>query len=513
MKKMSRLLCICLTCTLLLSTMCFSAASAEQEVVELDMFINMPWFFTDAFEGLIPEVITEKTGVKLNVTRAVDNRQLGLMIASGNLPDLVFTDSELERLSNPKYAYSYNELIEQYCPDWEVNELDKVNALAYSTDGNYYFIKNCFSSPDEWAESAGIPQIPVMAVRTDILEALGNPDLNTLDDLVNVLGMVKEQYPDLVPLGFHMGNYLLTNIRIALGMGDKDFMELDDGTIITFVNHPAYKDFCKFVNNLYRNDLIMADNFAMDDAERKALMQNAQCFAWVGFTQGELYRYGQMSKTVDPNAEWAEWKVLTNGDSTKLGRSYITSNGWAGTVITKDCKNPEAAIKLMQYLFSPEGGRLGQWGREGIDWVMGDDGFPVFSEEFLAAAADENVLYGKYNVGFYMGTSGADEATGRIGQIPADYRAVYESFKDIIYVCPWYGYAEPKGDSLEKQILTKIRDLKESAEVTIFLSESDDEFEANYEQFVNDCKTIGVEQLEAYMNEQVPAARSLYGGE
>ena len=52
---------------------------------ELTVWLNHTWYPTDEFVGIIPDAIREKTGVTLDPTRAVDESQLGLMIASGDL--------------------------------------------------------------------------------------------------------------------------------------------------------------------------------------------------------------------------------------------------------------------------------------------------------------------------------------------------------------------------------------------------------------------------------------------
>ena len=82
--------------------------------ITLSVFINFSWYSTESFTGIIPEEITRRTGIKLEPNRAVDNNQLGVLVASGELPDLVFTSKLLDTLSDPSVSYSYNELIDQY---------------------------------------------------------------------------------------------------------------------------------------------------------------------------------------------------------------------------------------------------------------------------------------------------------------------------------------------------------------------------------------------------------------
>ncbi|MDR1468193.1 MAG: extracellular solute-binding protein [Spirochaetaceae bacterium] len=278
------------------------ASTGETKPVELDLFINFPWFATDSWIGIIPEEITRKTGVKLNVTRAVDDRQLGLMIASGNLPDLIFTDQELNRLADEKFAYSYNGLIKQYGLNWQPDKMVITNSQLYnkSGDGNYYFLLTAFSSAEKWKNAKGVGNMPSIGVRQDILDALGNPPLNTLADFERVLGMVKARYPNMIP---YVAGWINTHenkaLRVWSGVSNENFAE-EDGKVIFYINSKNYRQYLQYVNGLYRKGYMIADNYSLTDTDVKAFFQNGQCFALGHVTTGEIYTYGEMAKSTDP---------------------------------------------------------------------------------------------------------------------------------------------------------------------------------------------------------------------
>ena len=93
-KIVNRILCGMLTLGCVLGSQAgVMLASADEATDTLDVFINMSWYPNDSFTGIIPDLIKEETGVDLNVTIATDSNQLGVMIGSGELPDLVFTDT------------------------------------------------------------------------------------------------------------------------------------------------------------------------------------------------------------------------------------------------------------------------------------------------------------------------------------------------------------------------------------------------------------------------------------
>lgn len=53
-------------------------------------------------------------------------------------------------------------------------------------------------------------------------------------------------------------------------------------------------------------------------------------------------------------------------------RTIVRANaGWSGMFISKKCKDPEAAIRMIAYMNSEEGQHLALWGREGIEYELG----------------------------------------------------------------------------------------------------------------------------------------------
>ena len=488
------------------TTVSASIAEDSDEITTMTVFINHTWYWTDRFEGIIPDALLEKTGVRLEPTRAVDDNQLGLMIASGDLLDLIFTSTELDRLSDSRLSYPYNELIAQYTPDWTPDSMRVNIAKAISGADDYYFLRNNFNPASEWAQYPGLPMVGTLAYRGDIIDKLGNPPMNTIDDYISVLGLVKNQYPDMIPLATSITRgWRMMPFRVWLGVGNSEFIEMEDGSVIYFMNHPNYKEFCQLINSFYLQGFINADNFSITESDTKTLVTNSQCFSFTGYSQGEMYRFGEMAKNVDPDAYVLESKPLDN-----KGKYYVSGTGWSGTVITRSNPAPDKAIKMMQYLFSDEGQRLSQWGREGIEWTMGSDGYPIFSDEWLEASTDDNVFYTKYNPAFYFGTSAAVESTGRTAVLPEDYRAVYNEFKPMMEYNPWIGHALPTGDIEERNILTRLTDLWENFEVRVFLSASSDEFERNFNEYIANANQIGVSALEAYMTEEVKNAKPLF---
>ena len=79
-----------------------SVQAGSSESVKLRFFNDETWWPYTVWEGRIPEKISEKTGVTFEVTTAADSTALNLMIASGDLGDLILTsdNAKISRLQN-----------------------------------------------------------------------------------------------------------------------------------------------------------------------------------------------------------------------------------------------------------------------------------------------------------------------------------------------------------------------------------------------------------------------------
>jgi putative aldouronate transport system substrate-binding protein len=469
----------------------------------LSMFIHMTWYPTDSWTGIIPEEITRRTGVHINVTRAVDSQQLGLMIASGDLPDLVYSDSLLNRLADESVSRPYNKLIQEYCPEWQVNNMLIANSQLHNRPGdtNFYFIKNNFNTPQEFMDRGHGFQAPTLIVRGDIMDDLGNPPINTLEDYANVMAMIKAKYPSMIPFAF--ANWRTRPFRIAHGVPDVDFGE-ENGRAFYYINSPYYRDYLLYMNQFYRKGYMLADNYSLSATDAQALFFNGQAFSESG-AAGEPYTFGVQAKRVDPRAYSRNVLILN-----PKAKFYNPNTGWAGVAITQKCKNPEAAIKFMQFMWTTEGTRLANWGREGIEWTMGPNNMPVFSREWNEAYADTPVFDRKYNGNWFFSADAITEWDGRMAAIPAEYSAEYQKMMPYAYICPWLGAAMPQSGSAEFDIYTKLSDMVQSGETRCILAENDAEFNRYYNELMNNARTIGIDQLEAYVNAQLPKYRAIY---
>ncbi|KWX74416.1 ABC transporter substrate-binding protein [Paenibacillus riograndensis] len=477
--------------------------SGNGEVKELSLFIDAPWYPVKEWKGPVADKITEKTGVKLKVTVATDDKQLPLMIASGDLPDLVFTYSNVGRMSDSKLSYPWNELIEKYAPDFKI---DKTRiAIHTMDDGNFYTVRNSFATQEEMKQnkySIGSDGNPGIAVREDILKELGNPPINSLDDFVKVLGMVKKKYPDMVPLIMDkdwLEQYFLQQFGTGVLL---DGWYEQDGKVDYSIRQPKMLEFFKFMNSLYRNGYILAENFAL------ANDQIDDQYA----TNGKAFAHSHTVATADTD----NIKIKSSGSGsytfkmlpsalTKDAKVVSTGLGFAGTFITKKNKDPETSIKFLQYLASDEGKKLTMFGVEGEHWTWNNEGHP----DLKYNPSDADFVNGNGIKWWYLYNDGVTE--GMLSYVPGlqKTQALMQT-KAITVYKPQIGLIQAQPDSEEKTIKTKIDEMVKNEKVRIYLANSEEEAVANYNSMVKKAEDMGLQKLVDWANATYNKKKDLF---
>lgn len=483
--------------------------AAGDEVVELDLHINESWWPVNTFTGIIPEEITKKTGVKFNVDVASDSSQLGVMIASGELPDLVLSSSELDRLSNSSLTYSFPELEEKYGFKIPGNEDQISIAKSISSDDDYYTLINWYDTKEQWnGLKIGAPGQTAIFYRKDLMDAAGISVPTTLTEFKECLEKVKEAYPNMTPYGLG-GVWKFQPFMTQYGMMDNHWY---DGNTYNYSSiSPQYKSYLQFCNSLYRRGFVTAEDFANEneaDGHQKAYNNGAVFYCWY-LTVGNLNQLQSETKKITEKAEWAVLSPLKD-DNGAMHPAYSTGKGWAGTFVSRTCKNPEAAAKVLSFLYSEEGQKLTLWGREGIDYTE-VDGVPQFSEEWLSTRTDSAKMNEKYNPWFYLGTrqtiSLLADFSGIDDSIVSQFTPYGSDFKSY----PEVGIALPTSATEEGIILTKLDETKKNMEGKIIFSDSDEAFESSYLELMEALDKIGAEKYNSYMNEKIKEVKEKYG--
>ena len=477
------------------------------EAKKLTLFADCTWLPYDTLDGIIPQWITEETGITVELIKATDSNQIVMLVASGDLPDMIMTDNAnmFRELSNSDMCYSYNELIEQYVPNCEVPEVEQNMNAYYSEDGNYYMLKNYFNTIEEIEAAGGLAvNNNQFYIRTDIFEAMGETEYpSNTEELMALLGRVKEQYPDMIPMVFQHRNYGAFASLVGLDLGmPKDA----DGNPVHQMSAPQFKDYLSVINQMYRAGYILEENFSFNSDEQMIqYMSNGQGFMFSSFGLDDATYTGYV-RNADPEASLDQLPLMDN-----YARTFSVS-GWAGTFITKDCADPEAAIKLIAWLKDGDN-KYGSWcGVKGADWDWDENGNFVALERYAEAKANGAVDPTYTGVGFLL------SATDYICEGVVGYATYSERVRAILddscaradFSNVW-GLVSPVADSEEGVIYSELSDLMIEYFPIVCMSQTDEEFEANFAEMMGEADAIGIATYNAWAAETYAALCEQFG--
>jgi len=479
--------------------------------VTLDIFLDYSWWPMDSWgQDEVSKEITRRTGVTLDVTKATNENQLQVMLASGSLPCFVYTANTNfdKNFQNPNVSYTYDELISKYAPEL-ADLLDPVQVfLNTADDGHYYAIRSHYINDEEWADPRNVPGPGVTAFhfRQDIYEALGQPPMDTIDDIVNVFRMVKEQYPDMIP-------FIPFWNPFQQYMGYTTSPKLSGDKVIMGISEPGFVEYYKLMNKLYKEELVPKESLSYKYEQFLQVVRSGKVFA-AGYNGAFS---DEQNKFFDTNQITGKWTPLNtppkfNGE-TKMN-IVLPSGGWSNLYITKSCKNPERAIKYFEFLKSPEGDTLAQWGIENEHYTLTADGFVDRPESFLSKSIQEAGVgpnYGLWN----FGASGLREGilNASIAISDPQYAAIVDLLKTLK---PYYSqdpilnFANPKGGSDEAVISTKIAQIVTQTESKLIMASSDAEVETVFNKMMDDINKAGLPKLETYMTNAYSDAKARY---
>lgn len=356
-------------------------APETAEVVDLDIFYydGLRSFRADSD---IWKVVQEETNVTLKgvapTTPGGDqNEQFNLMLASGDIPDIITASKSNIMKSGSKLVLPLEDLIAEHAPNLHkfLEENPQVKAAATGTDGHIYMIPYL---PDGQVSE-------IWFMRKDWLDKLDLAIPTTVEEYETAIRRFREEDVNGTGKQDVIGYFDRDNIRgIAAvfnlyGASFEPYVE--DGIVHDDMYKPEFKEAVRHVTRLYADGLIDPEIYTRGKDSRDVMFQQnigASTVDWAASTSQYQGKY-------EDEIEGLEWVPMlppanTNGKSMiQYSRNNIADIGWS---ISKDTKHPVAAIKLFDYMFTEEGRRLMNFGIEGQTYTM-VDGKPIFTDEVL----------------------------------------------------------------------------------------------------------------------------------
>ena len=478
--------------------------SDEGELIELSVFIDHDWFWMDEFGGRpVDDEITKRTGVKLNITKATDAQQLPIMIASGELPDIVYT-SNFSDLNNGDQCWEMGELLSTYTPDFQPPQ--EQIASAMNEDGEYYYLVNFWQNPDDWEDPHFLPGVgnSGFIYRQDILEELGNPAFETMDDLMNVLEMVKENYPDMVPiaLGPEGSKYNTLINQSVVQPGVTDVVQQEDGSWKFMASTDAYREGLQLLFEMAQKGYLDPNMFTLKYDQYIAEAQQGNVFMWLDdAANAALYNSALEASGI----EGASTLMKKGSFYENPEPSVDTAAGWCGTFVTKNCKNPEAAAKFLEWCSTDEAGKLVGWGVEGVHYTEDEDGYPVLTPEVAESwNKDYDATVRETGIGaWFFGTRAWYESVRTYDpESNSELTDWLSAFKETMIIRPECANLRPEAGTDTAATYVKLQELVSSYYPQIIFAQDQTEFDRLYEELQSQISLQGGDEYTAWANEK-----------
>ncbi|WMJ89748.1 extracellular solute-binding protein [Anaerocolumna sp. MB42-C2] len=320
-----------------------------------------------------------------------------LLFASNELPDILlrcaFTPTEIASYGvASKQLMPLDDLIEKYAPN--LSEIYAKNPL----------LKQAVTAPD--GHMYTIPGIDLSATgRMDFkqwinqtwLKAVGKEVPTTLDEFKDVLMAFRDEDPngngenDEIPLGIREPSSIY-QLGSAFGLQYqmRDTYNVDEnGKIHNWLCDDAFKEYLMYLHDLYSEKLLWQDYYKNDRSLWRSNLSNALF--------GAFYMpYSDVFLNVEDQFIGYDPLIGPNGE--QMWGDATTGVDIGTFALSNTCKDPEAAIRWVDYFFSEEGSLFFSFGVEGKTYHKDDNGQPKFNDDILNAKEGFMTALGKINL-------------------------------------------------------------------------------------------------------------------
>jgi ABC-type glycerol-3-phosphate transport system substrate-binding protein len=313
--------------------------------------------------------ITKQTGVKINFTvvpQADFPAKQKVWLATKQVPDLMHcNNTQIRDFAKPEVLRPLTPLIEKYAPNLKKYIADNPMLKKYKMDGEYYYLPD---STYNWQKNAPMPLI-----RKDLLEKAGLKAPDNLDDLFLVIKELKKVNPSSVGWTNRQGTrWFLTLASYPMGSGfgasqlyEGPYFDWDLNKWLYGPIHDEFKECLGYFARAYKEGVIDPD-FAVTTADQwhEKNSSNKGVFSWENMSF--CTRWNLALRDKDPKATWGPLPTL---GYKKFRRQFDYSGYYDGYAISANAKNPERIIQLMDWMITPPGLDLTNWGIEGTHYT------------------------------------------------------------------------------------------------------------------------------------------------
>ncbi len=380
-------------CIIFLNALFLSACGGRQQQeteasARASLFCDVSWWETPSWreeEGTITGDISRKTGLALDIiepTQRADT-QLKIMLLNDELPDIIsVTDSiTISQLVTSGKVWRLDEFLTAYLPDSHLLQdfPEDVKQELVKRDGGWYAFPSHMNSTDARQKWETVPYMEQVVLHNDnnaimwnrnLLRKLGLSieNLQTQEEVFAAFETALEKGKDMeiIPLLVDGKNYQDPTLKFLEGTFGAEWID-DEGNYTDILLQPQSKNALAFLNTAVRRSYMQPPQLTMETPEVQKLMQSGKVLCFIGNVANADVDY----------ADWVSSGVILSPDGSTpvAGKNMRATTGWISTFIAKDCENPKEIAVFLDYMTSEEGLTFWNYGYEGVDYYVGEDGY------------------------------------------------------------------------------------------------------------------------------------------
>lgn len=340
------------------------------------------------------------TGVKIEWTHSMSADQFNLMLASGDLPDIIYSDWIYNYAGGPTKAIEnnliipLNDVIDKYSPNLKkyLKEHPNVDKRLKTDEGKYGVYPTI---RDDMTLRVYFGPM----VRKDWMDELSIKTPETIDDWYTMLKTFKEKKNLSATLSWENGGNKGLPPRDTGLIGSYGLyygMFIKDGKVKYGPAEPEYKDFMATMVKWYKEGLIDPDIATVDKKVIDSKFTSEKTAVTFGLLGGGIGTYMSTMEKTNPkvNIEGIPYPVVKKGDKPQIS-SISGVFGPYQAAISTNCKNVEAAARWLDYAYGEEGHMFYNFGTQGVAYNL-ENGYPKYTDDIMKSTMGAREILGKY---------------------------------------------------------------------------------------------------------------------
>lgn len=327
-----------------------------------------------------------------------EDEKIGVMIAGGTYNDLVACGQKSAvKLIEAGALIPLDEYItEEETPNLYTHMKPIMNKCKYD-DGHLYVLPNYNRLYGE--DNEAVYQGPAFWMQKAVLAEFGYPEVKTLDQYFDLIEKYKAKYPQINgmdTIGFEVlattgyewvlttaPNYLDGNPNNGAVVVDNDTYEAH-----IYANTDTSKKYFKKLNEEYSKGMVDAEAFTQNKDQYLSKISSGRVLGmfdqhWVFQTAEDSLKQQKLIER-----QYVPLPITYDESIAPWYRDQSVLNINQGYGVSVNCKDPKAAVKMLDTLLSEEWQRILSWGIEGEDYLVNEAGRIYRTEEMREQQSD-----------------------------------------------------------------------------------------------------------------------------